>query len=319
MKRMALAVLPFFLAGVAEAAPAAPPPVHSLRILILSTMLAERAGIGEWGFAALVEVDGRRFLFDTGAQPETVLINARALGVDLSDVTDVVLSHNHVDHTGGLLTLRRAVAGKNPAALTRVHVGRGIFWSRPSPQGEGNGVLNARPELEAAGIRFVEHEGPVELAPGVWLTGPVPRVHPERNWSGAGRVQAPDGLVEDTIPEDQSLVFDTDRGLVVLTGCGHAGVVNTVDYARKTVRTAPLHALVGGLHLFPLDDERLDWTADRLKEDGLENLMGAHCTGLEAVYRIRARLGLSRAQAVVGAVGATFELGKGIDPLVLAR
>ena len=200
-----------------------------------------------------------------------------------------------------------------------MHVARGIFWSRPSPEGEGNAVLKARPDLEALGIRFVEHDGPAELAPGVWLTGPVPRVHPERNWSTRGRVQTPDGLVEDTVPEDQSLVFDTDHGLVLLTGCGHAGIVNTVDYASKTVRPAVLHAAVGGFHLFALDDERLDWTADKLKEDGVENLVGAHCTGLEAVYRMRARLGLSRAHAVVGAVGATFELGKGIDPLLLAR
>src|SRR6185436_15715712 len=284
MKKLTLSVpaLCLSLAASAAAAPPPParPPVHALRILILSTMLAERAGIGEWGFAALVEVDGKRFLFDTGAQPETVSINARALSV---------------------------------------HVARGMFWSRPSPEGETNAVRKARPELEASGIRFVEHDGPAELAPGVWVTGPVPRVHPERNWSTRGRVQTPDGLLEDTVQEDQALVFDTDHGLVLLAGCGHAGIVNTVEYARKTVRPAVLHAAVGGVHLFALDDERLDWTADRLKEAGSENLIGAHCTGLEAVYRIRARLGLARAHAVVGAVGATFELGKGIDPLLLAR
>jgi 7,8-dihydropterin-6-yl-methyl-4-(beta-D-ribofuranosyl)aminobenzene 5'-phosphate synthase len=85
------------------------------------------------------------------------------------------------------------------------------------------------------------------------------------------------------------------------------------------VREAPVYAIVGGLHLFPLDDERLDWTADQLRGFGLANLLGAHCTGIEAVYRIRARAGLSRPTAVVGAVGATFELGKGIDPRALAR
>ena len=129
----------------------------------------------------------------------------------------------------------------------------------------------------------------------------------------------PDGLVEDTVPEDQSLVFDTARGLVLLSGCGHAGIVNTVDYARKTVRTAPLHAAIGGFHLFPLNDQRLDWTSDRLRDAGLENFVGAHCTGIESVYRLRARLGLPRERAVVGAVGASFELGKGIDPLNVAR
>ena len=157
------------------------------------------------------------------------------------------------------------------------------------------------------------------LRPGVWLTGPVPRLHPERNWSGTGRVQTPEGLVEDNVPEDQSLVFDTDRGLVILAGCGHAGIVNTVELARRAVREAPVHAIVGGLHLFPMGDERLDWTADKLRAFGLESLLGAHCTGLEAVYRLRARNGLSRQAAVVGAVGASFELGKGIDPRRLAH
>jgi 7,8-dihydropterin-6-yl-methyl-4-(beta-D-ribofuranosyl)aminobenzene 5'-phosphate synthase len=310
------------LAAVISQAQVAPVPtrprVETLRIVILSTMLADR-GIGEWGFAALVEVDGRRLLFDTGGRPDTVLANAREMGIDLSDVTDVVLSHNHSDHTTGLLTLRRALAAKNPAAFSRVHVGRGIFWSRPSAEGEENHMLKVRADLEAAGVRFVEHEGPAEVLPGVWLTGPVPRIHPERNWSTRGRVVTPEGLVEDTIPEDQSLVFDTARGLVLLAGCGHAGIVNTVEYARKTVRPAPLHAAIGGFHLFPLDDQRLDWTADRLRDAGIENLVGAHCTGIEPVYRLRARLGLPRERAVVGAVGASFELGKGIDPLAVAR
>ena len=103
--------------------------VQSLRVLILSTMLANK-GIGEWGFAALVEVDGRRILFDTGRYPDTVLRNARELGVDLSDVTDVVLSHFHGDHTGGLLTLRRELSGENKAAISKVHVAKGIFLSR---------------------------------------------------------------------------------------------------------------------------------------------------------------------------------------------
>jgi 7,8-dihydropterin-6-yl-methyl-4-(beta-D-ribofuranosyl)aminobenzene 5'-phosphate synthase len=307
------------MAGVASAETPSRARVRSLRITVLSTMLAEE-GLGEWGFAALVEADGRRFLFDTGARPRTVLENARELNVDLAGITDVVLSHNHADHTGGLLTLRKDVAARDPAALARVHVGRGAFWSRPSPDGgERNLLVRVRTEFEAGGGRFVEHDRPLELAPGVWLTGPVPRVHPERNWTATGKVRTPEGLVEDTIPEDLSMVFDTDKGLVILSGCGHAGVVNTAEHARATVRAAPLHAVVGGLHLFQLDDERLDWTARQLKSFGLENLMGAHCTGLEPVYRIRQQAGLTRRSCVVGAVGARFDLGSGLDPLGLAR
>ncbi len=304
----------------ALAAAAGPVPrVRSLRILILSTMIAD-AGIGEWGFAALVEVDGQRILFDTGARPETVLQNARELEVDLTAVRDVILSHNHSDHTGGLLALRRALMQKDSAALGRAHVGKGIFLTRVDASGaEDTSLLALRREFEATGGTVVEHAEPRQLLPGVWLTGPVPRLHPERNWSARGQLRTPEGLVEDTIPEDQSLVVDTDRGLVLLSGCGHAGIVNTIAYAQKAVRLAAMHAVVGGFHLFPADDDHLRWTGARLHEFGVESLLGAHCTGIEAVFRLRAQLGLDRRSAVVGAVGSSFELGKGIDPRLVAR
>lgn len=295
--------------------------VERLKITVLSTMLAER-GIGEWGYAALVEVDGRRILFDTGNRPETVLANARELGIDLSSVTDVVLSHNHRDHTGGLLTLRRELMRANPAALSRVHVARGIFWSRASGQDstrEGNSMLALRSAFEATGGTFVEHAGPTELLPGVWLTGPVPRLHAERNWSGAGRVRTPSGVVEDDIPEDASLVVDAREGLVLLTGCGHAGIVNTVEHARTMIAGRPLHAIVGGLHLFQASDSTLAWTGARLRTAGLRYLLAGHCTGIEATYLLRRAVGLDRRTAVVSATGSSFSLDRGIDPLGLAR
>ncbi|MGH2708612.1 MAG: MBL fold metallo-hydrolase, partial [Actinomycetota bacterium] len=170
-----------------DLASAAPPTlpshqVRSLRVTVLSTMLTDLDGVGEWGFAALVEVDGRRLLFDTGSRPQTVLDNARELGIDLSDITDVVLSHHHWDHTGGLIALREALSKKNPAALSRAHVGEGIFLSRPSPEDgqETNQMIARRAAYEAAGGRFLIHRRPVEIIPGVWLTGQVPRRHPER-------------------------------------------------------------------------------------------------------------------------------------------
>lgn len=295
---------------------------RAVKVTVLSTMLAGNrgGGIGEWGFAALLEVDGRRLLIDTGERPETVLRNAAELGVDLSDVSDVVLTHNHGDHTAGLLTLRRELVRKNPAALSRVHVARGIFYSRPGPGGaEGNGLLPIKAAYEASGGVFVEHAGAAELLPAVWFTGPVPRPHPERNWSVTGRVQTSSGLVEDTVPEDASVVVDSPEGLILVSGCGHAGIINTIEHSRKIVRAAPLVAAVGGFHLFAAPDASLEWTAGKLREFGLQHLLGAHCTGIEAVYRLRSSAGLSRTTAAVGAVGSTFTLGKGIDPLALAQ
>jgi 7,8-dihydropterin-6-yl-methyl-4-(beta-D-ribofuranosyl)aminobenzene 5'-phosphate synthase len=157
------------------------------------------------------------------------------------------------------------------------------------------------------------------MFPGVWLTGPVPRVNNERNWSVTGNVVTPSGPVEDNVPEDQALVFDTDRGLVVLTGCGHAGIINILEYARKTVEPVPVFAAIGGLHLFAASDATLDWTAAKMRDAGVQNLLGAHCTGLHTVYYLKDKLGLPRSQCLVGAVGATFTLDKGIAPGRLAQ
>jgi 7,8-dihydropterin-6-yl-methyl-4-(beta-D-ribofuranosyl)aminobenzene 5'-phosphate synthase len=297
-----------------------PAQVHVLKVTLLSTMLVgSTTGMGEWGFSALVEADGHRILLDTGAHPDTVLQNARDLKIDLSDVREVILTHNHWDHVSGLMNLRKEMMKKNPSALSVVHVARGIFYSRPETDGEDNSMIAIKKEYEATGGKFIEHEGAGEIFPGAWLTGPVPRKYPEHNWSSTGKVQTPAGLVEDTIPEDQSLVLNTPEGLVVITGCGHAGIINILTFARGEFPNESVEAVIGGLHLFPATDEQLNWTADKMKDFKVANLIGAHCTGIEAVYRIRERLALTRATAVVGTVGSSFVLGEGIHPGPLAK
>jgi 7,8-dihydropterin-6-yl-methyl-4-(beta-D-ribofuranosyl)aminobenzene 5'-phosphate synthase len=293
---------------------------RDVRVTVLSTMLAEE-GVGEWGFAALVEVDGYRLLFDTGAREETVLRNAAELSVDLTNVTDVLLSHHHADHTGGLLRLRQERWGGGKA-LSRAHVAPGMFIPRRRADGdatERNPMIATRAVYEAGGGKVVEHARAEQLAPGVWVTGPIERRHPERNFPKGSTVVTPTGAAEDTVPEDQSLVIRTTDGLVVITGCGHAGIGNILATARELAPGVPVKTVLGGLHLFAADEKGLAWTADRMREAGVRELMGAHCTGLEAVYRLRALLGLERAAAVVGAVGARWSTAKGLEPGVLAR
>lgn len=318
---LSTAVILALASATASAQDRTPPArIQAVKVTLLSTMLADTRGIGEWGFSALVEADGHRLLFDTGARPDTVLRNAKELGVDLADVTEVILSHHHADHTGGLLTLRREIRKANPEALAETYVGAGLFLSRPRADGsESNTTIAMRPAYEELGGTFVEIREPTGLFPGAWLTGPVPRKYPERNWSGRTQLKTDQGLVEDNLPEDMSLVLDTDEGLVVVSGCGHAGIVNTLEYARKTVRDAPIQAVLGGFHLFAADDRTLEWTADKLRGLGVRHLLGAHCTGIEAVFTLRRRLGLDRRTCVVGAVGAAFDLQSGIQPGTIAR
>src|SRR5262249_20693303 len=157
------------------------------------------------------------------------------------------------------------------------------------------------------------------IAPGVWLTGPVPRRYPERNWFPGVKRRTPAGLVDDTVAEDMSLVVNTPKGLVVLTGCAHAGIVNILTYAHENIPAAPVYAVIGGMHLFELPDEKLDWTAGELRKLGVQQVLAAHCTGIEATMLLRQRLGLNRKTAPVASVGATFDLQQGIAPGAIAR
>jgi 7,8-dihydropterin-6-yl-methyl-4-(beta-D-ribofuranosyl)aminobenzene 5'-phosphate synthase len=292
------------------------PQVHSLKITILSTMLADD-GIGEWGFAALVEADGHKILFDTGARPNTVLENARELKIDLSGVQDVMLSHFHDDHTTGLMTLRWEFSKSNPKALSRVHVAQGFFLERRGAK--TNPMIQMKKDYEASGGVFVVHDKPEELFPGIWLTGPIPRAYPEKNYPAGTEVNTGTAWVEDTVPDDQSLVFNTSRGLVLLSGCGHSGIINTLQYARGFLRPAPVDAAIGGFHLFAANDQQLAWTASKLKEYQTARILGAHCTGIESVYRLRELLGLTRQTCLVGTIGAVYELNSGITTGPIAR
>jgi 7,8-dihydropterin-6-yl-methyl-4-(beta-D-ribofuranosyl)aminobenzene 5'-phosphate synthase len=180
-------------------------------------------------------------------------------------------------------------------------------------------MIAMKPQFEATGGQFIEHDSFAEILPGVFLTGPVPRQYPERNWSGSGEVRTPAGVVEDNVPDDQSLIVNTAEGVVVITGCGHAGIVNILTDVANHFDYRPAIAVVGGIHLFAAKDEQVDWTGDQMKRFGVHYLLGAHCTGIESLYRLRARIGLTRQTAVVGAVGADFTTGEGIHAGRIAR
>jgi 7,8-dihydropterin-6-yl-methyl-4-(beta-D-ribofuranosyl)aminobenzene 5'-phosphate synthase len=251
----ALACILTLLAQPTGAAESTRKPVRSLKITILSTMLAD-PGIGEWGFAALVEADGHKILFDTGARPRTVLENARELKVDLSDVEDVVLSHFHRDHTGGLLTLRQELMKTNPRALSRVHVGEGIFLQRRfKGKEDANQMIATKADYEATGGKFIIHDKPEEIVPGVWLTGPVPRPNVEKNWQA--------GV--------ESVAYDPLHETIYIAEGGYNGIPAYVLAFPRTANgnVAPARVIAGsatGIG-YPVG---LAVTADRVFGDGFE-------------------------------------------------
>ena len=286
---------------------------NNAKITILSTMVADYDYLGEWGFAALVESDGNKILFDTGFRENTVLENAASLNIDLSMVEHVLLSHNHSDHTGGLKTLRKKLMILNPNAMKYVHVGKGIFMDRWSNKKNRNSFKTHKEELENLGIEFIYHEKPEEIFPNVWTTGIVPRNHNEKNWSGYREMVIDGKKVEDNIPEDQSLIINTKKGLVLVSGCGHAGIVNTLEYASKLFgNKSDIYTALGGFHLFNKNDNDIDWTAKYMRKYRVKYFLGAHCTGINAVYSIREKNKMNRSDCAVAAVGSYFDYEKGM-------
>ena len=282
---------------------------EDFKVTILSTMLSDFY-VGEWGFSALIEADGKKILFDAGSRPNTVINNAEELNIDLSDIEHVFLSHNHKDHTGGLINLKK----KFPKSFSSAHVGEGIFYSRPNSNGTEHYILQNKSKLEELEINIKTYVNPSQVLPGLWTTGQIPRKYDEKNWSSLGKIIDKNGNEsEDTIPEDQSLFFDTDNGIVLISGCGHAGLANTLDYIKNIIPDRPIYKIIGGFHLLNLDNDKLKWTAKKMEESGVKYFVGAHCTGINSTYSIRDYMKLSPENALVGSVG-TYVTNKGIYP-----
>ena len=283
--------------------------IEDFKITILSTMLSD-THIGEWGFSAIIEADGQRVLFDTGSREKTVLQNASELNISLDSIENVFLSHNHKDHTGGLITLKKNF----PNSFSKAHTGKGIFYLRPNSSGISHYILKNKYLLESLGVRFITHINPSQIMKGLWTTGQIPRKYDEKNWSELGKIVDSNGkLVEDTIPEDQSLFFDTENGIVLVSGCGHAGLINTLTYIKDIIPNRPIYKIIGGFHLLNLKQDKLKWTAQKMKEFGVQYFVGAHCTGLNSTYSIRKFMNLSSKKALVGSVG-TYITKEGIFP-----
>lgn len=247
-----------------------------MKITVLVNNTAREGLAAEKGLALWLENAGENWLFDTGAG-EALLPNCRALGIT-PDFPRVVLSHGHSDHTGGLAAARPrtvfCVPGITAARFSRHADGRLHALGMPETAREALARAEAR---ETAGLSAI--------APGLWLAGPIPRTSGEDCggdfFLDAGCARA------DAIADEQALVSDAG---VLVTGCCHAGIINTMEFVRQALPTVKVHTLVGGLHLLHAGDERLMRTAEYLRAAGIRRLELLHCTGDGAADFLRAAL-----------------------------
>lgn len=251
-----------------------------LRITCLVDNTAARSGNtwGEHGLSFLVETSHGRVLFDTGASGTVLAHNARALGVDLRDVDVLVLSHGHNDHTGGL----GAVLDARPDLPIYAH--DTILRPRYSRRGEQYveiGIPQALKERMARAHLYLHHK-PVQVLPRVWTTGGIMRREETEGRSARHAIRDGDGWKPDPYEDDMALVLETDRGLVLLCGCCHAGLLNTLACVRHTFGR-PITAVFGGTHLVSASPAELEHIVAVLEERYPEMTYYVnHCTGEDA-------------------------------------
>jgi len=257
--------------------------MSSRRIVVLVENIASRDDlVAEHGLSVWIEANGLRFLFDTG-QGGALVRNAEALGIALKSADAVLLSHGHYDHTGGLA---HVLDRQDPPAL---HIHPAAVEPKYS-RGAGGPVRDVGMPLKvrdfvrsAPGLRWTV--GPTEVCPGLFLTGPVPRRNSFED-TGGPFFSDEQCRVPDALTDDQAAFMDTPEGLVVVLGCAHSGVINTLRYIRDLGWRAPIRAVMGGMHLLNAGRERMDRTAEALKEFEIGQLFPAHCTGREATGRL---------------------------------
>lgn len=255
-----------------------------LRVTTLAENTATRVGtLAEHGLSMLLEVDDLRVLLDTG-QTSTAVHNARVLGVDLSQVGYLVLSHGHQDHTGGL---REVLAATGEVQVyAHPEVWRSRYAVRKGEKPRYSGLPFVKQQLEAMGATFHLSDGPATIAPGVMTTGCIPRRSSFEELDSELKVRTPQGWEQDDVPDDQALLVQTPKGLVVLLGCAHSGIVNTLHRAREVAQEERIFAVLGGTHLGFATPVQVDKTIAALKAFGIARLGVSHCTGLATAARL---------------------------------
>jgi len=262
---------------------------------------ADAPFLGEHGLSMLLETGGSRILIDAG-QSSAVVHNLGLLSIAPSSLDMIAISHGHYDHTGGLYPLLSHANKQIP-----VYIHEDAFKPRFSVRNDSRrfvGIPYQKEQLSTLGADWHMTHGPLEIQPNLWLSGTVPRGTPYE--TGDAHLVAPEKSsacdCQDALTDDMALFFKSEKGLVVISGCTHSGLVNMVEYGLAVTGAVRLHGWIGGTHLGPVSRQQQDLTIARLQAFDPEFVAANHCTGFQMMSRLQQTFGERFIPAFVGSV-----------------
>ena len=249
--------------------------------------------IAEWGLSFLLKTEKITILFDTGRNI-SVCFNAQLLGIDLNEIDKIVLSHSHSDHTGGLRQILKRMNKKNDIEI----IAHPNIWSKRynrynNKKDEYMGMPFQREELEKLGAYFNLTKKSIEITEGMITSGEIPLVTDFEKISSKNTqrlIKENDKYYEDDILDDQAIFFKSEKGLIVITGCAHRGIINTIYHAQQLTGMKDIYAVIGGSHLIEAPQERIIQTIDALEKLNVKRVGLCHCTGFKALSSLINRL-----------------------------
>ncbi|MBY0599129.1 MBL fold metallo-hydrolase [Bacillus bingmayongensis] len=268
-------------------------------VLVENTVFGNLGAIAEHGWSIFLETAHGNYLFDTG-QGNVLVHNASILKKDLSSIDGIIISHHHIDHTGGILQALEA-SGKqkmdvfaHPDLFKEGYLIRGGY--------KYIGIPYSKETLEKHGANFIYNRQFTEFAPNMFLTGEVPRLT-DFEFGDADIVEkTADGYIKDEVIDDQSIIIKTNQGLFIILGCSHAGIINILNYAIQKTGDKRIHTVIGGTHLWTVSKEQKGKSIQALKQFHMERLGVSHCTGFEVSAQLAKEFGEKFFHCNVGTV-----------------
>lgn len=276
-----------------------------MKITVLNENTAGSRGfLAEHGLSLLIETEGKRWLFDTG-QSAVFLNNAENLSEDLMNLDGIILSHGHFDHCGGMEYLVKKYKAEG-IELPPVYVREGAFRHK-TVKGKGFSLRDIgipwRRQMLEASVRLTKDRE--EIDKGIWVLGNIPYTVEFEKKPDTFFIEEKELRIPDYMEDEQLLIIDTPKGLFAFGGCCHAGIMNSLAHIKSTFKNRHIYFMLAGMHLSNQSRERVLATVEALRETDLEILVPVHCTGVEAIGRMKVILG---DRCLLAETGKIFEI-----------